>query len=99
MTLLEEADQIINGQRRTDYGDAKACFNRIATFWNTYLGGRCDKELSPYDVANMMILFKVARDAHKPGHRDNFLDIIGYAALTEVLSKEEANLPTGQPIC
>lgn len=85
MSILQEAEELINGQRREDYGDAKACFERIATFWSAYLGIRIGNSLSPYDVANMMILLKVARDAHDPGQSQNMVDVIGYAALTEKL--------------
>jgi len=43
-----------------------------------------DIAVEPRDVANMMILLKVARNNHAhpddPGHRDNWVDIAGYAA-------------------
>ena len=35
------------------------------------------------DVAAMMMLVKVARFANDPAHRDNLVDICGYAALIE----------------
>lgn len=83
MTLLQEAEELINGQRKEDYGDAKACFKRIAAFWSDYLCHRDHSELSCHDVANMMILLKVARDANNPGQRQNHTDIAGYSGLTE----------------
>lgn len=81
MTLLQEAEQLINGQRQEDYGDAKACFKRIAWFWQGYL----DFEVDEHDVAAMMVLFKMARISHNNTHRDSWLDAIGYCALTERL--------------
>lgn len=83
--IIDEAKDIIEGQRKTDYGDAGDSFSRVAWFWEGYLGKRLEGGLKPIDVANMMILFKVARDAHKPGNRENHVDIIGYAALTDFL--------------
>jgi hypothetical protein len=35
------------------------------------------------DVAAMMMLVKVARFANDPTHRDNLVDVCGYAALIE----------------
>lgn len=91
MTLLQEAESLINGQRKEDYGDAKACFKRIATFWSGYLSVRCDVEITPHDVAHMMVLFKMARLAQSPEHHDSILDGIGYLALTEHIDAPRAS--------
>jgi hypothetical protein len=40
-------------------------------------------DISPKDVAALMMLVKVARFANDPTHRDNLIDICGYAALVE----------------
>ena len=85
MTLLQEAELLINGQRQEDYGEAKACFKRIAAFWGGYLGKRSGYEITPHDVAHMMVLFKMARLAHNSKHHDSIRDAIGYLALTERL--------------
>ena len=75
--VLDEAKKIIGGERQDSYGSPKDNFQRIAKLWSIYIG----KELTDIDVANMMILMKVAR--HKSGKfkLDNFIDICGYAAL------------------
>ena len=51
-------------------------FTTIAEFWTTYLG----VTIRPDQVANMMILTKVARLKNTPAHEDTILDIGGYAA-------------------
>lgn len=79
-TVLDEAGKIIAGDRRKTYGKSRESFGRIAQFWSSYLG----IEVSPIDVANLMILMKVSRSKGK-FHRDSFVDICGYAALTEEL--------------
>ena len=89
MKILDEAKFILEGQRKEDYGDADACFTRIAEFWSTYLTARGPGLLSPHDVANMMILLKVARDAHKPGQFECMVDIIGYATLSDEIRESE----------
>lgn len=81
-SILQEAERIINGQRAADYGDARVSFERTAAMWSAYLGA----ELGALDVANLMILLKVSRT--KGGfHRDSYVDIGGYAGLTDQLKE------------
>jgi hypothetical protein len=83
--LLNDAAQIITGDRNVDYGDPNADFARTAGFWRLYLEGRASASgigypiLRPHDVAVMMMLLKVSRLAWSPGKRDSWLDIAGYA--------------------
>lgn len=74
--ILEEARALIQGDRAASYGDAKASFERIAAFWTAYKG----VEITAKDVAAMMILLKVSRGVTS-AKRDNWVDMIGYAAL------------------
>lgn len=50
-------------------------FDTISHFWSAYLGF----EIAPQDVANMMVLLKVARNADGVYTEDNYADIAGYA--------------------
>lgn len=79
-SILDEAVRITTGDRRRDYDHALPNHQRIADLWNAYLNLRKDSnaDISPLDVATMMILLKVARAAHTPT-RDSFVDIAGYA--------------------
>jgi hypothetical protein len=52
--------------------------------WQAYLNAKRNADpLTPKDVAAMMVLVKVARFANDPDHRDNLVDMCGYAALIE----------------
>ena len=65
----------IVANREKEYGAPEDSFEKIAAFWSVYL----EEELLPEDVANMMILLKIAREMG--GHKDdNMIDIAGYAA-------------------
>ena len=77
--ILETACKIINGERAEQYGDAYLNHARIAALWNTYVRSKPD-DLTPVDVAMMMVLMKVARSIETPKD-DSFVDIAGYAAL------------------
>lgn len=79
-TILEEAEDIINGPRREAYGPVEESFERIARVWSGILG----KPVTGKQVALMMIGLKVCREANS-SHRDNLVDIVGYTLLTEKL--------------
>ena len=75
--ILSKAESIINGERQGTYGDAEDSFQTIADMWSAYL----NTEILSEDVANMMILMKVARNSSGVYKDDNWIDICGYAAL------------------
>lgn len=80
-TILEQAQAIVQGQRRDDYGDARECFNRIAKMWSGYLG----IEVTAFDVANLMITLKLCR-AHGKGFQvESYTDVAGYAYCAEIV--------------
>ncbi|QFP95538.1 hypothetical protein SEA_GAUGELDP_55 [Mycobacterium phage GaugeLDP] len=88
MSILTKAEEIINGQRAQDYGDALENHQRIASLWNAYLQ---KPTVDHNDVAVMMILLKIARFMENGYHEDTVVDIAGYAGVLEKmqLSKEE----------
>lgn len=82
MTILEEAQKIIAGERREAYGPVEESFLRIAAIWTGILG----KPVTPKEVALCMIGLKTYREANKAG-RDNRIDIVGYAVLADQLEQ------------
>ena len=83
-SILEEAQRLIHGPRNKNYGHPRENFADIAALWSGYL----DKEVSDIDVANLMILMKVARVKGTGYHRDSFTDIAGYAGCVERIYEE-----------
>lgn len=81
-SILAEAEEIVNGSRQSDYGDANESFSRIATIASVMIG----KELSPEDCCAVMMAVKLVREsfAHK---RDNLVDLCGYAELMNRLKE------------
>ena len=80
-SILKEANKIIYGDREKTYGHPAKNLMKIAELWNAYLDNTVN--ISPKDVACMMILLKTARLGNNPDHRDSVVDIAGYAALIE----------------
>lgn len=86
--ILDAAEKCVCQDRKDAYGNLEDNFEKIADLWTAYLVGLDDDEicLTGCDVANMMILLKVARGAANPAHLDNWVDIAGYAACGGELS-------------
>lgn len=82
--ILKEAMIIINGEREGQYGKPENSFKVISELWSGYL----QHSVTPSDVANMMILLKVARNANGVYKEDNWIDICGYAAIGGELKEE-----------
>lgn len=88
-SILLEAEKIINGDRRDDYGGALESFERIAQLWGPVLGF----EVTAERVCLALIQLKVARAMHdvdlgRPIKRDSIVDIAGYAGCLEKIVAE-----------
>ena len=83
-SILSEAEEIVNGSRQSDYGDARESFSRIATIASVMTG----KELSPEDCCAVMMAVKLVRESfnHK---RDNLVDLCGYANILNEIRESE----------
>ena len=87
--LLSEAHSIVSVDRNAAYGNPENNFQNIADRWNLYLQQRGitnpfnGGEITPQDVAHMMIDMKMARLGSNMLHRDSLVDIAGYAACAE----------------
>lgn len=79
--ILLEAEAAVYGPRQSAYGHPRQNFERTADLWNGYLKatGRT-ADLGPSDVAQLMVLLKMARLMQTPDHRDSWVDMAGYAA-------------------
>lgn len=89
-TILSEAERVITKDRQDQYGNAEDSFSIIADYWNVYLSKkRIEDKITPYDVARMMTLLKIARSISNPMHQDNDIDICGYTAIAAELAYEE----------
>jgi hypothetical protein len=80
-SIFEEAQDTV-------YGDPSKNLHVIANLWEMYLYrrglmGDDSNNLRPDDVAQMMVLLKLAKLINQPGHRDSLIDICGYAGLVD----------------
>lgn len=84
--ILDAVNKAVSVDRAKAHGQSLAeSFSMVATLWSTYLGF-C---VSDSDVAQMMVLLKVARS--KCGDRanvDHYMDAAGYSAIAGELATE-----------
>lgn len=78
--VLEEAAELITGDRNQTYGSPTQNFTDTARTWSVLLRPKLKDgaELEPGDVAMLMVALKLARMVAQP-KRDNWVDIAGYA--------------------
>lgn len=78
--LLEEAANLIDGDRDKDYGSPTDNFQVIADLWTARFAHKLKdgETFTAADYADAMILAKVARNVQN-AKRDNWADIAGYA--------------------
>lgn len=104
--ILMQALDIINGDRQDKYGKPEDSFALIAEYWNSYLislqknilekNGLNPKEyklvnmLDCKGVAEMMMLFKIARMSGQVPNLDNYLDLVGYAGIAADMVDEDS---------
>jgi hypothetical protein len=91
--LLEEAADLIDGDRNVTYGSPTQNFSNIAEMWTTRFSHllKPGQAFTASVVADAMILVKVARNIAQQ-KRDNYADIAGYAGCGY-----EATLPEPEP--
>lgn len=84
MSLADKAKEAVNGSRQENYGHPYDNFRLIARLWGAYLN-LSPETISPEDVAQMMILLKMARLKNTPDHEDSLVDEIGYVNCHEMI--------------
>ena len=86
MNIFEKAGEAIYKDRHDDYGDALLCHEKIAKVWSGLLMGKLTKEITPQEVALMMVGLKAVRETFK--HKeDNLVDGSGYFGVTDLIEK------------
>ena len=83
---LNQAIKTINGERQDRYNNPEDSHALIAKYWTVYLeangwGSSERIEITPREVAEMMVLFKIARMSGQKPHIDNYVDAAGYIGI------------------
>lgn len=89
--IMVTAGKTVLGERGAQHGNMEDSFTTIANFWTEYLVSTASRRevgsaeellVTPFDVAQMMVLLKVARSIHgNPANVDHYVDAAGYSAI------------------
>ena len=80
--MLKHAADVLTDRSKT-YGDPRQSMAAIAARWSLTLG----QPVTPAQVVLCMIDLKLARLRRDPGHQDSMVDVIGYAALLNEVTR------------
>lgn len=93
--ILNTAANLVGGDRAKTHGDKVGNHTKIANLWNAYISNKYPALALPHpfdatDVAQMMILLKIARTQSGGTHNpDNYVDAAGYAGVAGECAKIE----------
>jgi hypothetical protein len=80
--MLLEAAKVV-GQRRRAYGDAAPLMAAVAQRWSITLG----QPVTAAQVVLCLIDLKLTRLGHDPQHGDSIVDVAGYAAVLQEVTR------------
>jgi len=83
------ASASVIGDRAAQYGSPDQCFYRIAKIASVML----DKDITPRDVAIMLLCTKLGRIPESPDYEDNYVDGISYLAFAAHFSEQKESGP------
>lgn len=83
-SILDEAEEIVNGARQAAYGHPLDDFTKTAKMWSGLFG----VEITAEQVALGMMAVKMSRLLNTPNHRDSMVDIAGYAKTYQMVTEE-----------
>lgn len=83
--VLDTAIGLCTGERAVTHGGKQEGFDLIAAYWSVYL----QQVITGKDVAQMMVLLKLSRDAVGVYNPDDFVDQAGYTGIAGELAALE----------
>ncbi len=92
MSIADDASDLVDGERQSQYGDPVGHLNNIARAWSGVLG----YTISARQVALCLATLKLVREGHKHKH-DNLVDAVGYLLIAERIEEagwKSTTLPT-----
>lgn len=88
--ILKSADNAVHGDRQRDYGHPFDDYTRVAGMVNALLRHKLAADLTPSDIAQIMICVKQSREVNHP-KKDNRIDLAGFAWVLDRCQEQEAH--------
>jgi hypothetical protein len=92
--ILEKAKKLVSDDREKTHGNKIINHENIARLWSGYIQNKTKLTINilPEDVANMMVLLKVARTQLGNHNQDDFVDACGYSAIAGEIANKRTEL-------
>ena len=92
--ILKKTEKLVNDSRAKTHGDKVANHENIARLWSSYLQNKTQLNinLKAEDVANLMILLKVARSQAGEHNVDDYIDTCGYASIAGEIAEKRTEI-------
>ena len=92
--ILKKAEKLVSESRHEKHGDKTINHENIARLWTGYLQNKFKLALIilPEDVANLMVLLKIARTQAGQFNIDDQVDACGYAAISGEIAEKRNSL-------
>ena len=87
MSILQEAHEIIYGERVQTYGTASKTFTSAAIIMSQLTG----KIFFPEDIAKVQIIMKLLRNQNSPNNKDHLTDACGYLGILSDIQVENGD--------
>jgi hypothetical protein len=88
---MNDTQQLVTDRGETYGPPSLNLGERTARLWTAYLKDLgIVRDIDGRDVANLMILLKMARLQHRPDHEDSWRDMSGYAETGRIMHPEAA---------
>ncbi len=75
--FIRKAEQLVTVDRNIQHGNKHIVHDKISRLWSSWLSFN----VTPADVAAMMVLLKLARSSTGDYNADDYVDCIGYASI------------------
>ena len=92
--ILKKTEKLVSESRHDKHGDKVVNHENISRLWTGYLQNKTKLNLVilPEDVANMMVLLKIARTQAGHFNIDDHVDACGYAAISGEIAEKRNTL-------
>nr|BAR32134.1 hypothetical protein [uncultured Mediterranean phage uvMED] len=94
--ILDKVKKIVSSDRAKQNGDMVENHENISRLWTSYLQNKTKLNINilPEDVANLMVLLKIARSQGGAFNIDDFVDMTGYSAIAGHITSKRHELST-----
>lgn len=89
-TILQEAQELVHGDRNAQYGHPIDDMTRTAKMVTAMLAHKLLAPLTAEDIAYIQCCVKLSRQMNKP-KRDNMVDLAGYAECADWIKDERTS--------